>query len=281
MNPSLDVFATGSYVPHNMSFLNPHRPLSGGQRRAIGAAAFLTVLVTWTVVTLTGLVPASKLPSPLDVIGAFNYLAYHEGNSLLGDAIVGSVTRILMAAVLVVAIGVPIGILMGAAPKVNAFLSPLVDPFRSAPVVALLPLFVMWMGIGESMKIAFLFVSAVVFVIPLTRDAVVSVPYSYWEGTRDLGGSYVECITKGVLPIAAPRIFDGIISAVSVLFTYITVAEYVNADSGLGQLIQNARRFSAMDQVFVGIITIVAISFLAHVCLMNLRKKMFHWEGKN
>lgn len=280
MNPSLNVFATGTYAPHNMSFLNPHRPLSSGQRRAIGAAAFLTVLVTWTVVTLTGLVSASKLPSPLDVIGAFNYLAYHEGNSLLGNAVVGSVGRILTAAFFVVLIGVPLGILMGAAPKINAFLSPLVDPFRSAPVVALLPLFVMWMGIGESMKIAFLFVSAVVFVIPLTRDAVVSVPYSYWEGTRDLGGSYWECITKGVLPIAAPRIFDAVIVSTSILWTYITVAEYVNADSGLGQLIQNARRFSAMDQVFVGIITIIALALLTHTTLSLLKRKIYHWEGK-
>lgn len=66
----------------------------------------------------------------------------------------------------------------------------------------------------------------------------------------------------------------------SILWTYITVAEYVNAGAGLGQLIQNARRFSAMDQVFVGIITIVVLALLTHTALTYLRNKLlYHWEG--
>lgn len=280
MNPSHDVFFIGNYAPHDMSFLNPHLHPSTASRRVIGALAFMVVLAAWSIASLGGFVPASKLPSPLDVAKAFGYLAYNDGTSLLGQAIIGSVTRILMAAGLVVLVGVPIGILMGAAPKINAFLSPLIDPFRSAPVVALLPLFVIWLGIGEVMKVTFLFMGAVVFVIPLTRDAVASVPYSYWEGARDLGASYTECITKGVLPIAAPRIFDAVIVSTSILWTYITVAEYVNADSGLGQLIQNARRFSAMDQVFAGIITIVALALLTHTVLTVIKRSIYHWEGK-
>ena len=105
-----------------------------------------------------------------------------------------------MAGVLVVAIGIPIGIAMGAAPRVNAALSPLVDPFRSAPVVALLPILVMWLGIGEAMKIAFLFIGAVVYLIPMVRDAIQAVPQSYWIGARDLGATPWECIRKAVLP---------------------------------------------------------------------------------
>jgi hypothetical protein len=95
-------------------------------------------------------------------------------------------------------IGIPIGIVMGAAPQVNAALSPLVDPFRSAPVVALLPILVMWMGIGESMKIAFLFIGAVVYLIPMVRDAIQAVPQSYWIGARDLGATPWECIRSAV-----------------------------------------------------------------------------------
>jgi ABC-type nitrate/sulfonate/bicarbonate transport system permease component len=67
-------------------------------------------------------------------------------------------------------------------------LSPLIDPFRSAPVVALLPILVMWLGIGETMKIAFLFIGAVVYLIPMVRDAIQAVPQSYWTSARDLGG---------------------------------------------------------------------------------------------
>lgn len=261
-------------------FLNPHASLTAKQTKMLAISSLFVVLGIWSALTLTGFVSKQKLPSPIDFMQALQYLTYHDGVSLLGQAAIASLMRVAAAVGLVVAIGIPTGILMGASPKVNAFLSPLIDPFRSAPVATLLPLFVMYLGIGETMKIAFLFAGAVVFVIPMTRDAMVAVPYTYWESARDLGGSYAECILKGVLPIAAPRIFDAVIVSMSICWTYITVAEYVNADSGLGQLIQNARRFSAMDQVFVGIATIILLALLTNVVLTAVKRKIYHWEGK-
>jgi len=259
-----------------MNFFNPHYPLSTLSKRTLGIIAFVTVFAIWSILSGLDLVSSNKLPSPLEVGQAFVYLTT---SGLLGAATLASLGRIGMAALLVLLVGIPIGVLMGASPKINGFLSPLVDPFRSAPVVALLPLFVMWLGIGEQMKIAFLFTSAVVYMIPLVRDAMVSVPYAYWEQTRDLGASHIECILKGVLPIAAPRIFDAAIVSTSILWTYITVAEYVNANEGLGQLIQNSRRFSAMDQVFAGIFVIIALALLTYTILTFIKRKIYFWEG--
>ena len=92
-----------------------------------------------TVLSGSGMVSPNKLPAPWAVMQALGYLSWHDGESLLLTATLWSVGRVLAAAVLVVLIGIPVGILMGAAPKINAALSPLIDPFRSAPVVALLP----------------------------------------------------------------------------------------------------------------------------------------------
>jgi ABC-type nitrate/sulfonate/bicarbonate transport system permease component len=75
-----------------------------------------------------------------------------------------------------------------------------------------------------------------------------------------------------------PRIFDGVIVAVSLMWTYITVAEYINAKEGLGQLIQNARRFSAMDQVFVGIIVIMGLALLTYQLMRLARNRLYPWE---
>ena len=77
-----------------------------------------------------------------------------------------------------------------------------------------------------------------------------------------------------------PRIMDAIIVGVSVSWTYITVAEYVNAQEGLGQLIANARRLSAMDQVFAGIIVIIAVALLTYQGLMWLKRRLYKWESK-
>jgi len=136
----------------------------------------------------------------------------------------------------------------------------------------------MWFGIGEWMKILFLYVGAVVYLIPMVRDAIVAVPRDYWISARDLGATPFECIRYAVLPMAMPRIADAVIVAVSIMWTYITVAEYVNAKEGLGQLIQNARRFSAMDQVFAGIFVIVALALLTYRVMRFAKVRWYPWE---
>ena len=257
---------------------NPYAALPGAQRRRLGIAGVVVVLLLWAALSGSGWISPNKLPSPWAVARAFAYLAWHDGKSLLFDATLWSVGRVAAAGVLVVLLGVPLGILMGASPKLNAVLSPLIDPFRSAPVVALLPILVMWLGIGESMKIAFLFLGAVVYLVPMVRDALQAVPQSYWIGARDLGASPWECIRHAVVPIAMPRIADAIIVSVSVMWTYITVAEYVNAKVGLGQLIQNARRFSAMDQVFAGIFVIIALALVTYQTMRTVKRHLYPWE---
>lgn len=262
----------------SIEFWNPYAPLAPGQRRNFGLISVAAILLLWTAITAFGWVSPNKLPSPMAVLKAMGYLGWHEGKSLLFNATVSSAGRVLAAGVLVMLIGIPLGVIMGAAPRINAFLSPLIDPFRSAPIVALLPILVMWLGIGESMKVAFLFLGAVVYLVPMVRDAILAVPQSYWTSARDLGATPWECIRKAVVPMAMPRIADAIIVSISVMWTYITVAEYVNAKEGLGQLIQNARRFSAMDQVFAGIIVIIALALITYQLMAFAKRKLFPWE---
>lgn len=240
--------------------------------------SILTVLVLWSVLSASGLLSKNQLPSPLAVAEAMSYLAWYEGKSQLAVATMWSVGRVATASLLVMVIGIPLGVLMGASPKVNAVFSPLVDPFRSAPVAALLPIMVMWFGIGEFMKIAFLFIGSIVYLTPLVRDAVRSVPEGYLISAQDIGATPWEGIIKVLVPLAMPRIMDAIIVGVSVSWTYITVAEYVNAQEGLGQLIANARRLSAMDQVFAGIIVIIAVALLTYRFLMWLKRRLYRWE---
>lgn len=259
-------------------FWNPYLPLASGQRNILGVGAVAAVLILWGLLAGSGLVSPTRLPAPWDVLAALSYLTWHEGESMLLTATLWSVGRLAVAGVLVIAIGIPFGIAMGAAPKVNAMLSPLIDPFRSAPVVALLPILVMWLGIGEEMKVAFLFTGAVVYLIPMVRDAVQAVPQSYWISARDQGATPWECITMAVVPMAMPRIADAVIVAFSVMWTYITVAEYVNARVGLGQLIQNARRFSAWDQVFAGIFVIIALALVTYRLMSRAKRRLYPWE---
>jgi len=259
-------------------FWNPYLSPPPSQSRALGIGSVMSVLVLWSLLAVTGLVSPARLPAPWDVVRAFGYLAWNDGESMLFIATLWSVGRLVVAGILVIVIGIPVGIMMGASQRINAAISPLVDPFRSAPVVALLPILVMWLGIGEAMKIGFLFTGAVVYLIPMVRDAIQAVPQSYWISARDLGATPWECIRKAVIPMAMPRIADAAIVAFSVMWTYITVAEYVNAKVGLGQLIQNARRFSAWDQVFAGIFVIVALALITYQLMIYIKRRLYPWE---
>jgi ABC-type nitrate/sulfonate/bicarbonate transport system permease component len=262
---------------------NPHLPLGARQRRILGLCGVALVLVAWSLVAGLGLVGRARLPAPWDVAGAFVTLAWdgERGQSLLLQATLASVSRVAVAAFLAVLLGVPLGVIMGASPRINAFLSPMLDPFRSAPIVAVLPILVMWLGIGESMKVAFLWLGAFVYLVPMVRDAIRAVPQVYFVKSHDLGATPLETIWHSVFPMAWPRIFDAVIVAVSIMWTYITVAEYVNADRGLGQLIQNARRFSAMDQVFVGIFVIILLALLTFQGMTWVRRRLFPWETES
>ena len=259
---------------------NPYEPIKPNTRTALGVGAVALVLLVWSVLSGAGIISAVKLPAPWDVAGAFVHLAWdaERGESLLLTATIWSLSRVVVAGAIVISLGVPVGMLMGSSPRVNAALSPLIDPFRSAPIVAINPILVMWLGIGEAMKIVFLVLGAIVYLIPMVRDAVQAVPRTYWISARDLGATPFEAVRHSVLPIAMPRIADAIIVSISVMWTYITVAEYINAEKGLGQLIQNARRFSAMDQVFVGIGVIVFLALLTYAAMTWLKNALYPWE---
>lgn len=256
--------------------MNPYKQTKNAI--ALGAAGLLTVIALWCAMSYSGIVSPAKLPAPHAVVIKWFTLLWHDGQSQLIPATFATLKRILISGVLMVATGVPIGIAMGASKKVNAFLSPLVDPFRSAPIVAFIPIFVMWLGIDEVMRIAFLWLGAVVYLIPMVRDAVVAVDEKYFKLAKDRGATDFEALFLAVLPAAEPRIADAVIVSSALMWTYITVVEMVNSESGLGKLAENYRKVSQIDAVFAIILTIIAISLAMYGLMMVVRNRRYTWE---
>jgi ABC-type nitrate/sulfonate/bicarbonate transport system permease component len=261
---------------------NPHEPLDAGENRGLAATAIIGVLGLWSLVSGLGVVSPARLPAPWDVAAGLAHLAWNANHhtSPLLLAIGWSLYRVGLAMAAVCALGIPVGILMGSSPKINAFLSPIIDPLRSAPIVAVLPILMMWLGIGEVMKIAFLWLGAVVYLVPMVRDAIRAVPQDYVTLSYDIGATPLETVWHTIIPLARPRIFDAIIVSVGIEWTYITVAEYVNADQGLGYIIQTARKLSAMDQVFGGILVILVLALVIDKLLRLIKGWAFPWEAE-
>ena len=108
-------------------FWNPYASPEAKHARVLGFGSVLAVLIIWSVLSGFGLVGPTRLPAPWDVLKAFSYLAWYDGNSMLLTAALWSVGRLAVAGFFVILIGIPIGVAMGASPRVNAVLSPLVD----------------------------------------------------------------------------------------------------------------------------------------------------------
>jgi ABC-type nitrate/sulfonate/bicarbonate transport system permease component len=238
----------------------------------VGLLGFIAV---WALITGAGLVRAAFLPSPLDTLKAMG--------RMVGDGSVfregwASLQRVLLAVTLSAAVGIPIGILMGAFGRMEGLLKWLIFPFRSAPITAFIPVFMLFFGIEEEMKVWFLFFGTVVYIIPMTFDAIRAVPEQYVDAAVDFGFSPWGTLIHFVFPAAWPRIFDAIKVCTGIAWTYLVAAEIVNVTTGLGAVVQTAQRFQNTPKVYAGILFILLIGNATDLLLGQVKKRFFDWE---
>jgi len=238
----------------------------------MGLLGFIAV---WGLVTGAGLVRAAFLPSPSDTLKAMGRMV---GDGSLFREGWASLQRVLLAVTLSAAVGIPIGILMGAFGRMEGLLKWLIFPFRSAPITAFIPVFMLFFGIEEEMKVWFLFFGTVVYIIPMTFDAIRAVPEQYVDAAVDFGFSPWGTLVHFVFPAAWPRIFDAIKVCTGIAWTYLVAAEIVNVTTGLGAVVQTAQRFQNTPKVYAGILFILLIGNATDFLLGLVKRRFFDWE---
>ena len=164
----------------------------------------------------------------------------------------------------------PLGIFMGSFEPVNRIFEPIVAPLRYMPISAFIPLLILWFGIYEKQKIAFLFLGVFVYLLPVVVTAIRAVPEELVQTALTLGATRWQVVRTVLVPAALPEIFDSFRVMNAISWTYVILAEFVNARQGLGYMIQLAGSHLKTAQVFSGIIVIGVIGlagpqFLAHV----------------
>ncbi|HLJ55782.1 MAG TPA: ABC transporter permease [Chthonomonadaceae bacterium] len=245
----------------------------------VGLSALLIVLIAWLALTSEfspghRLVTGIFLPSPLEIVRGTQDLVKL---GYLPAAIWVSLWRIVQAMFFTVLVGVPIGIAMGSVPVVDSAFRRFVDGFKSVPPTAFIGLIILWFGIEDRAKVVFLFLGAIFYMIVMTRSAVLNVPEEYTYVATDIGATGLQLIWRVLVPGALPQIWDAIIVCNGLMWTYIVLAEWVNADSGLGFIINIASRQSHSDQVFAGIIVIALVSALTDQALRAVRARFLNW----
>lgn len=201
----------------------------------------------------------TTIASPTEVASAAVELA---ADGTLWTSVGASAQRILIGWLLGVAVGAPVGILMGRLNVVRQLLDPYIEFFRFIPPIAFVTLAVIWFGIGEASKVVLIFYTSVFIVTVSTIAAVLSIPENKLHAAANLGAGPVQIMTSIVLPSSIPGIITGARLAMGNSFLTIVSAEIVAAQAGLGALIWQARNYGRIDWTFVGIIVLGLLGFL-------------------
>jgi NitT/TauT family transport system permease protein len=235
------------------------------------------VVITWCALTLGSqpIVNELFLPSPVKVLQATLQMIFEH--TLFG-AIWASTLRILISFVAAAVVALPLGILMGAYEPINRLMEPVMAPLRYMPISAFIPLLILWLGIGESQKIAFLFLGVFVYLLPVVVTAIRAVPEELVQTARTLGATRAQVIRTVLVPAALPDIFDAFRVMNAISWTYVILAEFVNARTGLGYMIQLAGSHLKTAQVFSGIIVIGVIGLVTDAIIRGLNRALFRWR---
>jgi len=250
------------------------KTLSRRMEWSLGVFGFVLFLTAWHLTAASGVVRPEFLPTPLAVARAFVSLFVER--DFASDILI-SIGRVWFAFLLSVSIAVPLGLYMSAYRAVGAILEPFVDFVRYLPVPALVPLLVIWFGVGEASKIAVLWMGTFFQLILLIADDTKRVPAEYIETGHTLGASNGQIMRHIIIPAALPNMVDNLRITLGWCWTYLIVAEIVAASSGIGHVIWSLRRFVKTPEVMAGIIAIGIIGLLTDQAFRYAHSRFFSY----
>jgi NitT/TauT family transport system permease protein len=243
---------------------------------ATRSAAIVALALLWETAPRLGLVDRTFLPPFSEVARAWWGLA---ADGQLADNARASLVRSFSGFGLAVVVAVPLGLLIGWYRPVADLLGPLLEVFRNTAALALLPVFVLLLGIGETSKISIVVYACTWPILLNTISAVRSVDPTLLKLARSMDLSAPRLFQKVILPSSVPVIFTGIRLAGAASILVLVAAEMIGAKAGLGYLI-NASQFNfAIPQMYAGILTISAIGVVFNQLLVTVERRLSSWRA--
>jgi ABC-type nitrate/sulfonate/bicarbonate transport system permease component len=252
---------------------------AGGRRRQAYLGLTVVSLVAgvglWWLAVASGLANPVLMPPPDAVLRAIVELAV-EGTLLVhvGVSLARAVGGFLAAAV----IGVPLGILLGRSARAYALIDPWIELARPVPPIAVLPLVVLWFGIGEESKLVVVFYGAFFPTLINTVHGVRSVDNTLIRAARALGASERQIFYLVVLPAAVPSVVTGLRLGAGMAIFVLVAAELLGSTAGLGWLIMDSREHFFTDRIMVGIVALGVVGYLINRALLALEQRLVRWR---
>ncbi|KPC64295.1 ABC transporter permease [Streptomyces chattanoogensis] len=239
------------------------------------SVAILALLLAWELAPRLGLVDRTFLPPFSEVAQAWWGLV---ANGQLADNAQASLVRSFSGFAIAVGVSVPLGLLIGWYRPVADLLNPLLQVFLNTAALALLPVFVLLLGIGETSKISIVVYACAWPILFNTISAVRTVDPTLLKLAKSMDLSAPRLFQKVILPASVPTIFTGIRLAGAVSIVVLVAAEMIGAKAGLGYLINASQYNFAIPQMYAGIVTISVIGVAFNQLLVTVEKRLSAWR---
>lgn len=239
----------------------------------LNALSIALGIAVWWILALAGL----KLPTPPQVIARAGTLI---GDGTLGKDVLASLARVLVGFVLGTAVAIPVGFLMGWYAVLRGLVEPWIQFFRTVPPLAIIPLAIVLMGIGEAPKIFVIFLAAFLACVISTFQGVVNVDKTLIDAARVLGSKDAGIFARVVVPASTPFILVGMRVGLGSAWATLVAAELIAAQQGLGFRMQNAQLYYDLPTIFVGLISIGVLGLLMDRVLLTAERKLTGWQER-
>jgi taurine transport system permease protein len=248
--------------------------------RWLGAVAVLCVLVLWWLVDILALVPETLLPGPAEVLAAFIDIVrngYRETTLLQNSA--ATVWRCGVGFVLAGVTGIPLGLAMGYSSTVRAAGNYIVQFMRPLPPLSYLILLILWLGTGDTSKIALLYLTAFPIIASSAMAGVWTTKLQRIQAARSLGAGEWQIFRHVIFPSSLPLVFTGARIALAAAFSTVVAAELMAATDGLGWMVFSASRFLRNDVIIIGILILGVLGMALNKLVLLLDGAIVHWRG--
>ncbi len=236
----------------------------------------LAVLVFWQLGSSLGAIPERILPAPTTILAAGWEVAT---NGTLLDALLVSSQRVLLGFALGAVLGISLGVLTGMSRFADTAIDPLIQAARALPHLGLVPLFIIWFGIGELPKVLIISLGVLYPLYLNTASGFRQIDPKLLEAGHVMGFGFFQRLRTIISPSAAPQLFVGLRQASAAAWLSLIVAEQVNAREGLGFLINNARDFYRTDLVIFGLIVYATLGLLSEALIRAWERHTFRYRN--
>jgi NitT/TauT family transport system permease protein len=253
--------------------------LPRGRALALRLGAIAAFLALWSL--LSGAVMMLRLFNPIFLPGPWLVLSNVLDMAVRGQLwihLAATLERVALGFGAGAVLGVGLGLAAGHLTPIRHIVEPLVELLRPIPPLAMLPMFIVWVGIGETSKIGFITYATFFPIFLTTITGVRQIDPILLRAARSLGARGVGLFTRVILPAALPDILTGLRLGVALAFFVIVISEFIGAEHGLGYLINDGRNFFLVPQMLGAAVVLGLLGYAGNGLVRLLERRLTRWQ---